>query len=239
MGFEMRDPLLLLRESSTLSQTDRLYEKMKYMIISGTLSAGYSFPNENDMCAQLSVGRGTLREVYRTLMADGLISRSKAGTFVNDRSTIMRTAPFGIAAELSCFQDVYEFRLMLECENARYAAQRATEEEIGALAGLLNESHRCKGNVAQLQELDLAFHKAIADYSHNVLLINVTTDVWASFETILTRNYRRLNSSSTKTIGDAIEHHTAVYDAIAARNGQLAGEAMQWHIRAVFGEINS
>ena len=55
--------LSTLREDEKLTRTERLYERIRQMIISGVIPAGYTFPNENEMCRQLQIGRGTLRDV--------------------------------------------------------------------------------------------------------------------------------------------------------------------------------
>lgn len=42
------------------------------------------------MCEMLSIGRGTLREVYKVLERNGLITRTKAGTTVSDARVIAK-----------------------------------------------------------------------------------------------------------------------------------------------------
>jgi len=228
-------PLNSLKEDTSSTRTERLYNRFKKLIVSGEFPAGYVFPNENEMCQMLQIGRGTLRESYRALSTNGLITRSKTGTVVNDMNTILSTAPFSIVAEFSGFQDILEFRLMLESESAKYAAMRAQPEELEQLAAVLAESRKTREHGA-LQKLDLDFHRSIVHYSHNPLLISVFLNVWDAFESILVKNYSRLSIASPQTVIDAVNQHSAVFDAIAAHNAAAAMDAMRRHISAVYGD---
>lgn len=68
--------------------SDRLYQKISELIMSGELQEGYTFPNETVLCEQLSVGRSSLREAYKALELSGYVTRTKKGTVVNSRTSI-------------------------------------------------------------------------------------------------------------------------------------------------------
>lgn len=225
--------LSTLREDEKLTRTERLYERIRQMIITGVIPAGYTFPNENEMCKQLQIGRGTLREVYQTLLADGLISRSKAGTTVNQTSEIIRRGPFSVATRFASFRDIFEFRMMLETEIVRAAAARATEAELQEVKALLDEAAAHTFIPEQQQEIDLAFHHMLVNYSHNPLLINIFSNVWIAFETMLVENHRVLRRSSPQTIEEALVQHRAICDALLRRDEEGACQAMREHLNAV------
>lgn len=225
---------LFLSSGAKSSRTEQVYEKLKSGIVAGSIPAGYVFPNENEMCASLNVGRGTLRDAYQALATNGLITRNKSGTQVNGLRAVVKGAPFQIVAELARFQEVLELRMLLEGENARLAAERATGSELDALRGIISESLLCTEDFGRLQELDLAFHSTLADCSHNICLMNISSDVWSVFETGLVNNYSRLAAVSPDTLRDAIEQHRLVFDAIAAREPERARDAIREHIRAVY-----
>lgn len=225
--------LSTLREDEKLTRTERLYERIRQMIISGVIPAGYTFPNENEMCRQLQIGRGTLREVYQALVADGLINRSKAGTTVNQASEIIRRGPFSVAIRFASFRDIFEFRMMLETEIVRAAAVRATEAELQEVKALLDEAADRPFAQEQQQEFDLTFHHMLVNYSHNPLLINVFSNVWIAFETMLIENHKVLRRSSPQTIEDALPQHRAICDALLRRDQEGACRAMRDHLNAV------
>lgn len=229
------EPLDLLKESNGGTRSDRLFEKIKDMIIDGVLPPGYTFPNENEMCAQLSIGRSTLREAYRSLSTVGLINRNKTGTYVNDLETIIEAAPFNIAVEMSSSSDIIEFRMMLESENAKYTAQRATEAELKQIAALLAESRENYGQYLQLQQLDIRFHMMIAEFSHNYLLRSALLSSWDSFEEMVSRNYHKLTMKSPDVINTSVDDHHRIFDAICKRDPAGAKREMRQHIRNVYG----
>lgn len=229
------DPLQALRETSPSNMSDKLFEKMRGLIVSGVLPAGYAFPNENTLCEQLSVGRSTLREAYKALAACGFITRSKAGTVVNDTDTIVSTAPLGVAMEMCDPTDLAEFRLMLEMENARYAAKRATPEDLAEMESILEQSKDCAGDIVQLARHDIRFHRQIAQASHNVLLRNAMMTSADVYETGVSRNYYRLMRREPAVIDNSLDQHAGLLQAIRDGDPSQARRLMREHIQCVYG----
>lgn len=222
--------LTTLREDEHLSRTERFYQKIRQMILSGAIQAGYTFPNENLMCQELNIGRGTLREVYQALLADGLISRSKTGTTVNSRETIIRTCPFSVVTNFASAHEIFAFRRMLEAEIVCTVAARATDEDLRACQAILDKCSSAEQTFQQYRDTDLQFHRTLVEYSHNPLLLNIFSHVWEAFETILIQNYEFLNSFSPQTIRDAQQQHQAVCDALLRRDSEGAQRAMRLHL---------
>ena len=75
------------------NMSDRLFNRISQMIMSGKLPEGYVFPNEAVLCEQLHVGRSTIREAYKALELSGYVTRSKRGTFVNSKLDILSATP--------------------------------------------------------------------------------------------------------------------------------------------------
>lgn len=229
ISMDESNPLFSLREESTESRVGRLYKDMRKMIIDGSLPAGYVFPNENEACLQLAIGRSTLREAYQALSLDGLIQRKRTGTVVNDIKEILETGPFNVAVELASFRDLYEFRLMLESESARYAADRAEPKEIQKLGEILSEIRRSKDD-AERRRFGLCFHKSLVLFSHNALLINVFANAWNSFETLL------IAKIGTAADGqeEELAQHEKIYAAVCAHDAEAAKQYMIAHIRNIY-----
>ncbi len=67
-----------------MSAVDTAFHGLRHMIASGRLVAGQRFPAENELCDELGVSRGSLREAVRMLAALGIIeSRHGSGTYVS------------------------------------------------------------------------------------------------------------------------------------------------------------
>lgn len=222
-----------LRESEGTTRIDRLYERIRQMVLTGAIPPGYVFPNETELCRQLQVGRGTIREVYRALLAEGIISRSKAGTVVNSPEEMIRRGSFRVATHFATFQDIFEFRLMLETEIVRKVAVRGTDEELREISDMLQEMLEQPFTQEQQQENDLRFHHTLVNYSHDPLLINMFSKVWGAFEAILKENHRILRRSSPETIERSLGQHSAICAALLRRDQEAACSAMREHLQDV------
>lgn len=131
---ESLSSLLLLRENGSFYNYRKVVRKTEVINNNRTtLTPGSALPNENEMCQMLQIGRGTLREAYQILATNGLITRTKVGTYINDRSTIINFAPLSIVSELADYDDILNFRMMFEKECARAAAESITAEELKQL----------------------------------------------------------------------------------------------------------
>lgn len=209
-----------------------LLEKMMDMITDGTLKPGFTFPNENEMCKQLGVSRSTLRETYTALMAMGFITRTKAGTRVNNNAQIISSVPLNYMFKKSELQYIYEFRSMLETQCAQLAAKRADDVSIQQLADIIDEM-RVKGeehDIDALTKLDLKFHSQIAAASGNPLLKNTLIAVTNEYENSAYAGY----CLDQSIIDQSINFHENIYKAIKARDPELARIRMQSHINNIY-----
>jgi GntR family transcriptional repressor for pyruvate dehydrogenase complex len=122
--------------------TDEAIEKIKAMIVSGTLRAGDRLPREADLAAELGLSRSSLREAVKALSLMNILDvRRGDGTYVTSLQ------PPGLLEALSFIVDfhrdriVLEFlgvRRMLEPEAAAMAAERISTAEVAGLRALLD-----------------------------------------------------------------------------------------------------
>lgn len=209
-----------------------LLEKFIDMIMDETLKPGFTFPNENDMCKKLGVGRSTLRETYTALMAMGFITRTKAGTKVNDNKKIIASVPLNYMFKNSELQHIYEFRNMLETQSAQMASLQASEESIETMATIIEEM-REKGaqhDIASLTELDVKFHFQIASSVGNPLIKNTLVAVTNEFEHSAYSGY----CLDQSIIEKSIDFHQQIYEAIKKHDPELARLKMHAHIKDIY-----
>lgn len=220
---------------SPQNRSDSLTDRLRQLILSGELPEGYVFPNENEMCTRLNVGRSTLREAYRALQTMGLIHRTRAGTQVNSIRTILESSPLSVVVELADFRDLLEFRHMLEGEAARYAALKASEEELGQLRGIIEEAKASISDYDRLQKLEQDFHLFIVEFSHNILIRNTFMQIWNAFRAAISSNYSRLSHSQPERLTEnTLMQHESIVCALEQRDGDLAKARMIQHIESVF-----
>jgi len=211
------------------SIADVVTQKLRSLILDGTLEAGYQFPNENNFCELWGVGRGTLRESYKILAEEGLIVRSKRGTYVKDLAS--SDLSFSTAIAVSDYRDMLEFRTMFEAELAFLAASRAKEEHITELQSCIDSMYANKNDLLLLSYYDMKYHQAICAAAQNKLLINIMQSLTKAFEKSI---YTAFLEDTEKNIQQALFFHQTILDAIKAREPEAAENAMRKHVQKVY-----
>ena len=224
----------LMGFSSQANVSDRLYQKISGLIMSGELEEGYAFPNEAVLCEQLQVGRTTLREAYKALELSGYVSRSKRGTVVNSRSSIINATPLKTLFHAAGHEDFTQFRLMVESQSAKLAAMNAGLSDVELLDQLTAQSREALGakNYEELMKLDERFHTSIASMSGNKLVAAVVTVMAEEWRAGIQRNFDAAIRGNQKVFDTMIEQHAAIVDAIRRRDVSAA-QLMEQHIRTV------
>lgn len=224
-----------LTSLSNRSISDVLLNKLIDMILDGTLKPGYVFPNENAMCEQLNIGRSTLRETYKALMVLGFITRTKAGTYVNDNKQIIASTPIDSMMKKSDLQDLWEFREMLEVEAASLAAERATDDGISDLQVIVDEMIQKSTDVEFLTQADMKFHYGIIEMSANTLIKNTMIALTSGMEQTAYSGYQ----NDASIISHSIIAHQKIIDAIKTRDKRLARAAMRAHIMEIYRTLHN
>lgn len=228
---EQNEVLEKLRLNLPGNASDLLAEKIRNLIISGELPAGYLFPNETVFCEQLGVSRSTLREAYKALESTGFIKRVKRfGTVVNDFPDISKSAPLGTSLIMSDLDELMEFRVMIEGELARLAALRATEDNIAVMRDSLENMKKSGSDLAELTRHDTLFHMEIAKASRNRLLISTMENAREVFQSGI---FRAFQVDTASNVAQALAFHAQILDAIIHKDSDAAYSLMRRHIESV------
>jgi GntR family transcriptional regulator, transcriptional repressor for pyruvate dehydrogenase complex len=142
----------------------------------GDWDVGERLPTEQQLAAQLGVGRSTVREAVRALASMGLVhTRQGAGTFV--RAQTIAEPDFARRLASAALMDVYEVRQGLEIQAARLAAARRTDEDVARMHHALSRRRRARqaGRMGAWVDADLDFHRAVVAAAHNPVLSDVFT----------------------------------------------------------------
>ena len=122
-------------------------------------------------------------------------------------------------------EELFEIRHSLEMLAAQLAAQRATPEELAQIAAYRELLTIPERDIERETEIDLAFHEAIAQASHNLLLVSLMSSVRS-----LVRRYMAQSISMTEDQDSTYREHDAVYQAILAHDPALSASAMAAHL---------
>lgn len=197
-------------------------------------SGGQRLPPEPKLSEALGLSRGRLRTLLKRLEDEGVIWRHVGkGTFVGPRQ--VSAGDEAVAAEISV-DGIMDARLALEPQLAAYAAIHATPADVAALEQCL-EGLAAADSFAVWRRLDDKLHRAVAQATHNVLLLllhdTLRQQVRDSLEGRFEEVFGSLSGPKEGTDGE----HRAIVDAIRGHNPGRAEQAMRTHLQSVRGHI--
>ncbi|WP_164479190.1 FadR/GntR family transcriptional regulator [Nakamurella antarctica] len=233
-------PLAEGADRPRLSRTHtQIVEMIGRRIVLGEYPVGSIVPREEDLVAELLVGRGVIREAIRVLASKGLLeSRSKRGTQVLPSDQWHMLDPEVLSwrstaeIDLKLLRDVADLRAMIEPAACAHAAVRAADSEVSLISALAREMKLVEGDAATFIEVDMQFHRALFAAAHNDLLMQIG----AAIEVGL-----RLSREVTVSMGHGsrAEEHLEIANAIAARSAVQAQKAMSRLLIASQSDIES
>lgn len=197
---------------------DVITERLEGMILEGSLKPGQRLPPERELAERFGVSRPSLREAIQKLAARGLLSsRQGGGTFVNETLNSGYTDPLleMLSRHKEFHLDLLEFRDAMEGISAYYAALRSTPADKAVLIQRFEELDGGFVGAAPAQEakLDAAFHLAIAEAAHNVLLLHTIRSIFHLLEQSIVDNLAHLFAKPDSR-SQLMKQHRALLDAI-------------------------
>ncbi len=220
-------------------KTKRLYEEIvdqiKQLITGGELKPGDKLLSERELADKLQVSRVSVREAIRALEMLGFIEiRQGEGTFVRDVAAddVIRPLAMFLAVERGSLLDMFEVRRIFETATAGLAAERASDDEVAQI-GLLLEKMKDRiehGDSERGEEYDAAYHYAVAEATHNSLLIKLLRTVHEEWSRAVSAGSQQLLLDRANNAPKIIEQHARVYEAIRAHDPATASQAMLEHV---------
>lgn len=216
-------------------------EQVEGQILAGTLKVGDRLPGERELAARLQVSRAAVREAMRTLEAQGVVrtgvgSGPEAGTVVSALPSEALTRLLRIHVALANFPvaDVVEARVMLERATATLAASTTTPDALASARAALTAMATAEATDRHhYNDLDTAFHIAIAEAGGNRLFADMTIAIREAMRLPILRDLERLADDGWATVRRELTvQHQAIYEAIATGQSAQAAELMEEHIRA-------
>ena len=214
--------------------SDTIAAELEKRILEGSLKPGDKLASERDLALELGVSRPSLREAIQKLVAKGLLSTRHGGsTQVTDQLDSHFTDPWQdmLQGHPLLHRDMLEFRQMLESQAASLAADRATDIDMNRLASAHAELEAAFAGTSLTQciDADVAFHQAIAEASHNVLIGHLTASLMKVIHGHVSNNLEHLQSRPQRW-GQLRAQHLAIWQAIRQRDPEQAARAARDHI---------
>ena len=221
--------------------SDDIVERLETMILEGALKAGERLPAERVLAERFGVSRPSLREAIQKLVAKGLlVSRQGGGNYVAAElgSTFSDPLLHLLESNPEAQRDLLEFRHTLEGSCAFYAAQRATEldrQRLSDAFAVLQDCYSRSGKVTRAEEsaADANFHLAIAEASHNAVLLHTIRGLFDLLKHNVVTNIGGMYLQRSETRDRLREQHQALFEAIIERRAEAARDLSHQHIHYV------
>ena len=216
---------------------DSVASELESRILEGSLAPGDRLPSERTLALEMGVSRPSLREAMQKLVSKGLLTtRHGGGTFVTDRLEAHFVDPWAdmLKGNPLLHRDLLEFRQMLEAQAASLAADRATDVDISRLDVVFEklEASYEQDELVHCINADVAFHQAIAEASHNVLIGHLTASLMRVIHGHVSKNLEHLHTRPQRW-GQLRSQHRAIWQAIREHKPQEAALAASAHIEFV------
>lgn len=199
-------------EAKTL--VDKVYNSVLNAIVQGRFKPGEPL-REDDIALMVGASRTPVREALARLERDGFVVKSK-------RSYIVVPLTKEDVIEL------YETRIPLEAMAAKLAAIRVSEQQIAEMGRVIEEikaeSAVSEPNPIRLADLNGRFHELVAEASGNRHLARMLKYIRLKLKIVRVNIF----TSYSRRI-EEIREHSLVYEAIRARNSDLAFSRMFEH----------
>lgn len=206
--------------------TYAMLEEVGRQIVTGAYD-GRTFPTEAELARQHSVSRSVTREAVKMLTAKGLLTaRPRKGTSVQPSTHWNLFDPDVLRwllerkFSLRLLRQFNELRVAIEPAAAALAAEGGDDERIAAIRAGYRRMERAEAGDDDPLDADIDFHIAVLNASANPFYMQFRDVVTTALRTSI----RFTNRFKGRTA--SLPAHRCVLDAIEARDGGAAQEAM-------------
>ncbi|MEU3983247.1 GntR family transcriptional regulator [Streptomyces sp. NPDC026672] len=219
--------------ASPVTLGDQAYTAIREAIVSGVLQRGEKV-TERGLAESLDISATPVREALRRLEQDRLVER------IGPRSVRIAKFDEDELREFTMIEDV------LRALAARLAAEKATAAQRRGMSDLLEEADALRaqvesaepgsaeerGLIVSIMDRMRRFHTLVDQASGNSSLIQMLrmVDAFGADErrhSVLSE----LGGERRQAVEERYRQHRAIYDAVAAGNGERAEELMRAHSR--------
>ena len=210
--------------------TDRAIARIQELILAGELRPGSRLPPENELAAQLGVGRSSIREAVKALALIRVVDvRQGDGTYVTSLEPHLLLEGVGFAVDLvqdDSILEVVEVRRLFEPVATGLAAERIDDAALARLEAHVEGMEQANGDQEQLLRCDQLFHATVFEATGNPTLTSILQGL--SSRTVRARIWRGV------IVGEAAaqttREHRAIHQALARHDRPLAEAAALLHV---------
>ncbi len=221
-------------EDAYQPQYELVAEKIARMILQSHLKSGDRLPTEQQLGEQFGVSRSIVREAIKVLTATGLVNVRKGVGISVTREQHPLAKQFinlSILADPQQIDALFTFRALQEMMTTRLATVQITLAEVRTLEEILQWNLRSaeQEDWDTYLATDTAFHRGIAQATHNPYFVETITNVLTLQESAITL----LRKYLPNTLRASAQQHLAVFECIKQGDAEGAALKMKQHIDTV------
>ena len=213
------------------SKSEVIIQRITDALISGDLRPGDKIPTEQEFCDQLKIGRNTVREAIKVLIAFGVLEiRRSEGTFVVDHFSpkLMDSVLYGLILCPRSLDSLLEFKISLWTSMILLAIDKASDEDVAQLQmlydALAKTVHASEPDVDAISSDSEDFHRFLGEITHNPLMSQLNE---------LTVNFSvntRVQSISLRLekgkLSDMLQEYAAMLELVRRRDKEAVPKTM-------------
>jgi DNA-binding GntR family transcriptional regulator len=198
-----------------------VYEQLRADLFEFRLLPGAGF-SESEIAARARVSRTPVREALFRLEREGYLEvHPKRGWRVR-------------ALDFDALDQLYDVRIVLECEAVRKLCEANPRAQLGGLAKIWLVGPRKRlADGARVARLDEEFHGALLAAAGNPEMARIHQEI-----TERIRIVRRLDFTHAERILYTYREHAAILRAVLARRAARAAALLRAHIRTSKAEVH-
>lgn len=210
------------------SVVDAVLKQIKDSIMNDVLKPGEKIPTEVELIEQLGVGRNSVREAIKMLVALGVLEvRRGQGTFVATtiKPTFLDPLVFSLIIEPKSNKNLYELRYLFDSMVMYNVLTKATADDCLRLEKCILEAktaYEAKSHEKDYDffvEKDLAFHEILLELTDNPLIIRIGQTILGLFPEYIKRSIMQENG-----IKRSIMNHSNILEIIRNKDAQKVME---------------
>lgn len=170
----------LMDPMNNKSIVDQITTRITNAIINGELLPGQRIPTETELCESMQVGRNSVREAIKALVAMGVLNIRRAeGTFVAEGFSDRMLDPmvYGLILEGGNSTAMIELRRLFDIGILKLAIEKSNEEDINKMKKAMSELRKVMEKPSdkdEIQDADIRFHKTLESAVHNPLVEKIS-----------------------------------------------------------------
>jgi DNA-binding FadR family transcriptional regulator len=213
---------------------DQVRHALVRMLASGEYPAGAKLPTERALAERFAQPRNAVRDALAALEAEGRIIRMVgSGTFVSRRAAETEAGPGSalLSAMDASPTEIMEGRLLIEPRLAALAVAHATAHDFERIDACLNGGEEADA-FEEFEHWDAALHEAIAEATHNRLLVELYRAITRARDQADWGELKRRSLTAERRDLYRAQHRRIV-SALRARDGGRAEAELVAHLRTV------